>query len=145
MALEDLGMTAAQMFGTEYVLVMFIFALLFNSLILWIITTRMNFKKNDYKYAFLVTLIMSCVSLLIEFFVPLSFEIWMLPGYFLIDVALIYLLYPEPLVKALKAGLVWWASATMVGFLLGLVIGVSLAAIGITTGTLPSVMWPFPA
>lgn len=144
MVLEELGMTTAQLFGTEYVLIMFVFTLLFNSLVLWILTTKMKFKKNDYLYAFVVTIIMTCVSLLLEFFVPLSLEIWFLPGFFLIDVALIYMIYPEPLVKALKIGFMWWVFALIIGLVLGLVIGMALVTIGLSTGTLPLMAWPFP-
>ena len=145
MALDDMGLTTAELFGPEYVLIMFVFTVLFYSLILWFITTRMNFSRNDYRYAFLVTVVLALVSLLFEFVVPISVEMLIVPFYFLVDVALIFLVYPEPFVKALKAGLAWWISATIVGFLLGLVIGVALTAIGISTGTLPAVAWPFPA
>jgi len=145
MVLEELNITTAQLFGMEHIISMFIFTLMFNSLILWFLTKRFGFKRNNYEYALLVTFIVACISLFFEFTIPLSMEMWMFPMYYVIDVVLIYLVYPESLVKCLKIGLVWWILATVVGLVLGLIIGIVLATIGITMGVQPLVTWLFPS
>ena len=134
MAMTELGMTTAQIFGTWYVISMFILALMFNSLILLFLTKRFGFKKTGYEYALLVTFITAFISLLFEFFVPIWVEIWLFPVYFAMDVVLIYLIYPESLAKSVKTGFVWWLLAAVVSSVLGLVIGLVLTAIGIATG-----------
>jgi hypothetical protein len=145
MALGGPGLTAAQMFGTEYVISMFVFTIIFNSLILLFITKRFAFRNSRYGYALLVTFLTACVSLFFEFSVPLSIEVWMLPVYYVIDVFLICVVYSEGLVKSLKAGFVWWILAAVVSSVLGLVIGVVLAAVGIAAGVQPLIPWLFPA
>lgn len=137
MALEELGMTTAQMFGIEYVISMFILMLIFSSLILLFLTKKFKFKKTNYTYAFIVTFVTAFVSLLFEFTVPIGFELMVFPIYFVIDVVLIYLIYPETMEKSLKVGFIWWVISIILSLVLGLVIGFVLSAIGITTGTVP--------
>lgn len=135
------GVTVAQMFGTEYVIGMFILTLIFNSLILWFLTKRFGFKKSGYGYALLVTFITAFISLIFEFTVPMEMEIWMLPLYYVADVILIYLIYPVSLGQSLKAGFLWWIIAAFVSLIVGLVIGLALSAIGITVGVQPLIPW----
>jgi hypothetical protein len=141
MVLEQFNLTTAQLFGIEYVIGIFIFTIIFNSLILWFLTKKFSFSKSKYEYALLVTFVAAFVSLFFEFSVPIWMEVWMLPIYFLIDVVLIYLIYPESIVKSLKTGFIWWVLAIVVGLVLGLIIGLVLSAIGIAMGTQPLLTW----
>ncbi len=141
MAGEELGLTAAQLFGAEYVAAIFIFTIIFNSLVLWFLTKRSGFGRNGYRYAFLVTMIAAVVSLFFELTLPIWTELWMLPIYFAIDVILIYTVYPESLVKSVKTGFVWWGIAVIIGLVLGIVIGIILSVIGIAIGTGPFLAW----
>lgn len=144
MALEELSLTVAQLFGMWYVIIMFIFTLIFNSLILWFLTKKFKFKKTNYEYALFITFITAFVSLVVEFFIPIGIEIWMFPVYFAIDVVLIYMIYPESLKDSLKVGFVWWVLTAVISLILGLLIGLVLAAIGITIGVQPLLAWLFP-
>jgi hypothetical protein len=141
MAIDISGSTIAQVFGTEYVIGMFILALIFNSLILWFLTKRFSFKKNGYGYALLVTFITAFISLVFEFTAPMEMEIWMFPLYYVADVILIYMIYPVSLGQSLKVGFMWWILAAFVSLIMGVVIGLILSAIGITVGVQPFIAW----
>ena len=141
MALEELGLTTVQLFGMWYVISMFVFTLIFNSLILWFLTKRFKFKKNNYEYALLITFIAAFISLVFEFFVTIGVEMWFFPVYFAVDVILIYLIYPESLKSSIKVGFVWWILGAVISLVLGLVIGIVLSTIGIITGIQPTLMW----
>ncbi|MCK4496616.1 MAG: hypothetical protein KAU24_00355 [Candidatus Aenigmarchaeota archaeon] len=141
MVLEELNITTVQLFGMGYVISMFVFTLIFNSLILWFLTKKLGFKKTRYEYALLITFITAFISLVVEFFIPIGIEMWMFPLYFAIDVILIYLIYPESLKKSLQAAFIWWILAAVVSLVLGIIIGLILSAIGITIGVQPLLMW----
>ncbi len=134
MAIGDLSATTAQMFGIEYVLSMFVLVLIINSLILWFLTKKFGFRKNDYQFALVVTFITAFVSLFFVFTAPVWMEIWMFPVYFILDVVLIYLIYPASLGDSIKVGLIWWILSAFVSLLLGVVISLVLTIIGITIG-----------
>ncbi len=141
MAIGDLSATAAQMFGIEYVLSMFVLVLIINSLILWFLTKKFGFKKNDYQFALLVTFITAFVSLFFVFSAPIWMEIWMFPVYFILDVVLIYLIYPASLGDSVKVGLIWWILSAFVSLFIGVVISLVLAVIGISMGTPSLIAW----
>ena len=141
MVFEELTLTVAQLFGIGYVISMFVFTLIFNSLILWFLTKKFGFKKTRYEYALLITFITAFISLVVEFFIPIGIEMWMFPLYFAIDVILIYLIYPESLKKSLQAAFIWWILAAVVSLVLGIIIGLVLSAIGIATGVQPLMVW----
>jgi hypothetical protein len=140
----DMGSTVSQLFGTEYVVSMFIFTIMFNSLVLWLLTRRFAFRRDAYGYALLVTFMTALPSLAFEFMLPVAMEMYMFPVYFVLDVALIYLVYPESLKKSIETGFVWWVAAMAVSALLGLVIGTALGAIGVAMGPQPLMSWLFP-
>ena len=115
MAIEGLTQTVVQQEGIGYTITVLIFAIVFNSLILWLLSKWFNFEKRDYKYALFIAVITSIASFALEYIIPVFLFLLLIPIGYLIEVLLIKYIYIQKWGKSLLVGLIWWILGMIIG------------------------------
>ena len=125
---QTMNQTPAEAYGVPFTIITFLFALFTNTYIIWYLSKRFKFERNDIKYGLTVAFITSFVSFIMTYTVPI-YIFWSMiiyPISFIIDTVLIKLVYNQNWKISLKMVLFWYIIAIPFSIVFGIFLGLLL-------------------